>query len=602
MTTFYSTDKSTGDSEASLFLPALLYLFVPSIVVLFYFSDWPKLAILLAGLAGVLLYPRSRTGKGQLLGLFVNTWPYLVLAAGIVWLSGALPPFAENTDWRKHYALFNALVEQPWPPKYIAGDGFSTLRYSLGFYVMPALVAKYLGAWTLSLAIFAWTTLGCYFALVLALGSKARGKLQCFLIGAVFLLFSGADIVGTYLLGHFPKPPVPLMHYEWWSGFGVLPSAVTSIFWTPQHLVAGWVGSFLFIRYPRQAVQSSGLIVCAAALWSPFIAIGLIPTFAWAAWTTGFRELFTKLNFVVAPVLLLISATYLGKGAEGIPFSMIWNGSGFSLNAWILFILIEFLLIVVALLFLNPGARTIILIHGGFLLVLCFFSVGLLNDLLMRASIPSLGVLAIYLAHTLVCMKNDVRKIPLLILFLAGLTTPLCEIWRGVVSSRLYESDKISLLTIIGEHEILRPQYLVPSKEEVQLLPPVFNEGNLKFAPFNHAEFDFNSRRVSADSFADAGMESQIMVLPAGYYKLAATLDWDLVAQDPGKNAGHISLHGVKILVPLMQSKENNKLVSCYFHSDGKPFQISFGLGGWASGKGFVELKKLEMSRVKDFY
>jgi hypothetical protein len=80
-------------------------------------------------------------------------------------------------------------------------------------------------------------------------------------------------------------------------------------------------------------------------------------------------------------------------------------------------------------------------------------------------------------------------------------------------------------------------------------------------------------------------MASQTMVLPAGYYKLAATLDWDAAAQAPGKNAGHISLHSVRILIPIMESSENNKTVSCYFHSDGKPFQISFGLGGWAAGR-----------------
>jgi hypothetical protein len=592
---------ATDQSKASLFIPALLYIFVPSVLVLFHFSEWPKLAVLATGLAGILLYPQAREGKGGWLALFSGTWPYLILAAGIVWLSGVLPPFAENTDWRKHYALFNALVDQPWPPKFITGDGVSALRYSLGFYVVPALAAKWLGTWALSFAIFAWCTFGCYLGLVLAFGDKPRSKLQCFLIGTVFLLFSGADIVGAYLVANFPKPPMPFMHFEWWSGFGAFPSAVTSIFWTPQHLIAGWVGAFLFIRYPLKAVRSSGLIVCAAALWSPFIAIGLIPCFAWAVWTTSFRELLTKLNFVVAPVLLLISAQYLGKGTEGIPFSMIWNATAFAVGPWIWFILLEFLFIAVALWLLNPAARTIILMHGGFLLMLCFFSGGWLNDLLMRASIPALGVLAIYAANTIVSTRYDARKIPVLILFLAGLATPLGEIWRGVTSSRLNGMDKISIPAIVGEQEILRPQYLVRSKEEIKVLPPVFNEGNLKFAPFGLADFDFKLRRVSSDSFVDAGMTSQIMVLPAGYYKLAATLDWDAAAQAPGKNAGHISLHSARILIPIMESRENNKSVWCYFQSDGTPFRISFGLGGWAAGKGFVELKKIEISPVRPY-
>jgi hypothetical protein len=53
----------------------------------------------------------------------------------------------------------------------------------------------------------------------------------------------------------------------------------------------------------------------------------------------------------------------------------------------------------------------------------------------------------------------------------------LGEIWRGVTSSRLNGTDKISILTIVDEQEILRPQYLVRSKQEIKVLAPVFNGG-----------------------------------------------------------------------------------------------------------------------------
>lgn len=585
--------------EPSLFLAALLYLFVPSALVLFYFSEWPALVVPAVGLAFFLLYPEAKTHKAQFFILLSHTWPFLVLSAGIVWLSGILPPFAENTDWHKHYAIFNAMASQSWPPKFITNDGASTLRYSLGYYVIPALTVKWFGGWILSAAIFVWSTLGCYFALVLAFGTKSRTAMQAFLIGLVFLLFSGADILGTYLTGAFPSPSTPLMHFEWWASFGALPSAVTSIFWTPQHLIAGWVGSFLFFRYPLQAVRHSGLIVCAAAIWSPFIAIGLVPTFVWAVHVTGFGKLLTKSNVMVAPVLLLIAALFLGKGSEGIPFSLIWNGNGFSVINWILFIFLEFILIVVALLFLNPGARVIILIHGAFLLILCFFNGGALNDLLMRASIPSLGVLAIFFASSLVCMPNEARKIPILLLFLAGLTTPFSETWRGFVSPRVKNPDEISILSIVDKNRELKAQYFAPSNEKIALLPSIVNERDLELTQFGDATFDAALNRVSSDSFADAGMASQVMVLPIGYYKLDATLDWNIGATSPGVHGGHISIHGVKILIPVPESQESNKLVSSYFYSDGKPLRISFGLGGWGIGRGFIQLKKLQISPVE---
>ena len=88
------------------------------------------------------------------------TWPYLVMAAGFVWLSGVLPPFAENHDWYKHYALFNELIDQSWPVAVPHGGALSTLRYSLSYYAIPAIVAKFAGHAWLGPANFAWTTLG----------------------------------------------------------------------------------------------------------------------------------------------------------------------------------------------------------------------------------------------------------------------------------------------------------------------------------------------------------------------------------------------------------------------------------------------------------
>ena len=591
---------TADNNEAALFLPILLYLFVPSAVVLFYFSKWPILVIGAAGLGSVFLFGESKLRKWPLRDLFFNTWPYLLLAAGIVWLSGVLPPFAENADWRKHYAIFNALTSKSWPPKFITDDGVSVLRYSLGYYVVPALAAKLLGTWILSTAIFIWSTLGCYFALVLAFGTASRRKMQCLLMGLIFLLFSGADIVGTYLTGAFPNPSSPFMHFEWWGSFGVLPSAVTSIFWTPQHVIPGWIASLLFIRYPREAVRNCGLIICAASIWSPFIAIGIIPTLVWAVLVTGFRELLTALNLMVAPVLLGLSFIFLTSGAGSIPFSLVWNGNGFSISVWILFVLLEFIFIAMALFLINPKTKAILLIHGGFLLLLCFFKGGVVNDLLMRASIPSLGIFALLTANGFVLGKNDVRKLPLLILFMAGLVTPLCEVWRGFISTRMKNADSISILNIVDDNRELKSQYLIPLDREIGLLPPVVSEKSLKFSPFGDAEFDFKLNRVGTDVYADAAMVSQKIILPVGNYKLDATLDWDVTAKVAGSNGAHISIHSVKMLVPIFTSRENNKLVSSYFYSDGKPLQISFGLGGWGMGKGFIELKKLEISPLKE--
>ncbi|EGH67413.1 hypothetical protein PSYAC_21371, partial [Pseudomonas syringae pv. actinidiae str. M302091] len=38
---------------------------------------------------------------------------------------------------------------------------------------------------------------------------------------------------------------------------------------------------------------------------------------------------------------------------------------------------------------------------------------------------------------------------------------------------------------------------------------------------------------------------------------------------------------------------------TAYFTSDGQPFRLSFGLGGWSTGKGSVQLKSLKIELLK---
>jgi len=591
----------------ALFFLSLLYLFIPSAIVLFYFAPWPIAVFVASVLAIFWARGGGKVQKWNLHGLS-NTWPYLILAAGVVWLAGVLPPFAENLDWYKHYAIFNALSDQSWPPKFLTGDAISTLRYSLSYYVAPSLAVKLLGPWVLSVAIFAWTTLGCYLALILAFGTGARAKLTCFGVGLIFLLFSGADILGTYFTGAFPNPPMPSMHFEWWAYFGELPSSITSIFWTPQHAISGWIAALLFIRYPRQAVRSSGVIACAAAIWSPFIAIGLMPVVIWAVLTTGFRALLSKSNILLAPVLLISAALFLTQGATGIPSSMVWNTPDvmwhvhkFSLSTWVLFICLEFFFLALALSIITPEKRVLIGIHGFFLLILCFFSAGVYNDLLMRASIPALGVLAVLLAEALVFKSNTFRKIPVFVLFIAGLATPFGEIQRGFNLPRITNIHELSILDVIYQNRSFGPQYLVRTNDHIKVLAPVFNEKGLILTKYGNADFDLGFKRVQSATYTDSGLVSQAIILPAGYYKLEATLDWDVSAEVLEKNGAHISLHGKSMLIPIKTSHASNKSVSDYFYANGRPFNISFGLGGWSSGKGYIELKKLTLSPVEKF-
>jgi hypothetical protein len=441
-----------------LFLPALLYLLLPSAVVLFYFSAWPVLAVCATGLAILWAGAQNKIIQRQQLHLLSNTWPYLIMAAAVVWLSGAMPPFSENSDWYKHYAIFNALTDQSWPPKIATENGIATLRYSLSYYVFPAAAVKAFGPSVLPFAIFAWTTLGLYAAMMLAFGWTARPIASIFILAAVFLLFSGADIIGTNYTGILHGP---LMHFEWWwKPFGSLSSIVTNLFWAPQHAVAGLLSGFLVLRYPRCSMRNAGVILAAVAVWSPFAAIGLAPVFIWAAIQVGFRELFTRSNLIAAPVLLVVSALFLTKDSGGIPADFLSHLPGYTIKGWLIFLTLEFGALALALVLTTPYRAVLILLQVAFLTFLSLFHVGLNNDLLMRASIPSLGILALLSSTAVVDAPNNIRKVPLIILLVLGLVTPLGEIMRAITAPRISNRQDLTIEKIIRDDGRLGPQYL----------------------------------------------------------------------------------------------------------------------------------------------
>lgn len=590
-------DAHEAPAGAALYNLALLYLLLPAALVLLYFAPWP---LAVAGATALALYwaidGRALAARPQWPAL-AGSWPWLALAAGVVWLAGALPPCAENLDWYKHYAMFNILRQQSWPPHMVSAGGVATLRYSLAYYVPPALLAKAVGSAVLPAAIWLWSTLGLYLALLLAFGTRARPAASALLLGAVFLLFSGADIVGTKLTGHSLGPA---LHFEWWWPLGALCAILTNLFWTPQHTLAALLATFLLLRYPRRTLANVGVLGAATALWSPFAAIGLVPVLLWACRVGGVRALWSRSNLLAAPVLLLAAARFLGEGAAGIPADLIWEFNDFTLGGWLLFLMLEFGAICLSLLMVTPGAALPVALCAAFLTLLALFRVGGGSDLLMRASIPALGVLALLSARAVAGAPNSVRKLPLVLCLLAGLVTPMGEIMRALTAPRIANPDRITLADVIQDNPVFERQYLVfkaadntVQGESVLTLPA------LGFQPYGVAQFDLAQHRVASDQPTDAGLVSDLITLPPGVYKLEALLDWDVASGTRGKNGGQLSIYGQKMLLPIMPSTASGHALTYYLSADGKPFRLAFGLGGWSTGSGYVELKQLKLGLVK---
>ena len=129
-------------SNESLFLFVLVYLLLPTAILLFYFGKIPLISLSMSILSVYLAFDHIFVSRVLLIDALKKTWPLLICSAITVWLSGIFPPFSENFDWYKHYGLLNLLIDKPWPPAAFFEKGFRPLRYSLSFYILPSIFGK----------------------------------------------------------------------------------------------------------------------------------------------------------------------------------------------------------------------------------------------------------------------------------------------------------------------------------------------------------------------------------------------------------------------------------------------------------------------------
>lgn len=438
-----------------MFLSAIAYLLLPTIIFVSAFSDRSAILLISIGMLAS-TYSVYKSSVKVIATPTTREWaPFVSVGILAVFLSGIIPPLAQNSDWPKHYALFNLMTEQVWPPK-VDIDGISyTLRYPLAWYTVPSLVGGVIGRWSVPYAAFAWTTLGLVIALRLSF-QNMENRWQKIVACLIFLLFSGADIVG-YAVTNFSIGPA--FHIEWWAGFAESPSNITSLFWTPQHALPAWIGTALFLRYPTRSARSGIIIATAIAGWSPFVLIGMLPVTIISLIRCGIRQAFSPQNFT-ALLIFVPTATFLVQETGSLPTGMGWNDQHFSAHKYLAFVVLEFGMIGAAIVWINRSALPPIVMCLLFLTALALTRVGEYNDLMMRGSLPALCVLAILAAETVI--KNKIRTTaPLLVLLAIGALVPLGEIARGFVDDRITSPEQITIQQGAFSNPKLLAQYLV---------------------------------------------------------------------------------------------------------------------------------------------
>jgi hypothetical protein len=179
-------------------------------------------------------------------------------------------------------------------------------------------------------------------------------------------------------------------------------------------------------------------------LWSPLSALGVVPFVLWKVIAAALHERSLKSldPRVCAPALIvgLVITAYLVLDSSGIPKGLSVSAEGAGPVAYDLFRLAQFFLLEAgligfAILAIRPSSQVVLALVILALLPLAYFGPG--NDLVMRASIPSLAVLAIGACLALsrkALIGSEVRRKWLLAcLLVVGAVTPIQEFARATV-------------------------------------------------------------------------------------------------------------------------------------------------------------------------
>jgi len=472
--------SSTSKPLPLLHRLAIAYLLLPVAVFLLGWFQWwlalPFTVLLVIAISPLLRGPwRPDLSRDRLL----RHAAILGLALAWLMLTGAGGVFDTNTnaDWIKNDAILLDMSRSPWPTL-LPTEGNRPeplLRYYLGYYMVPALAGRWLGAAALNWAVPLWTFAGTGL-LALLFARHFRGW-AVLLALAILMLFSGMDILRVLLLQDLDGIHFGRSHIEWDYGQGLhvqYSSNMVGLMYVPQHFIATGLYCLLLLelRQHRGLLGACGVLFAACLFWSPFVAIGLLPLLLVLLADHGLRPFLSWQNFLAAVPLAILLLVYLFSGSANFPQGWLWEKyTAGQLLAWLpLFFFNQFGLLALLLWVLRPELRRDGLFHAALatLLLLPWYHYGYFNDLAMRASLPALFLLCYFSAETIcrdwpqgMLARPRGALLTLFIVLCAGAVTPAFEVARVLNfddgQRRRYEQLEYS--TLITVHRFFRGQY-----------------------------------------------------------------------------------------------------------------------------------------------
>jgi hypothetical protein len=206
---------------------------------------------------------------------------FIIIGVVAVWcfLSGLGNLYYQSEDWGARNAIYRDLIRYDWPVVYPEKN--AALVYYIGYWLPPALIGKlFYGisadldvAWMAgNIALWLWSVI-CIVVIVLMtmMYLKVASKKHFWIALAVFIGFSGMDIIGTVVGGFARRIPIP-NHIEWWTIFQYS-SMVTCLAWVFNQAIFTWLATICFLS-EKKTRNYAFIIVCALAS-APIPCVGL---------------------------------------------------------------------------------------------------------------------------------------------------------------------------------------------------------------------------------------------------------------------------------------------------------------------------------------
>ena len=389
-----------------------------------------------------------------------------ITAVGLCVLGGEGHFFFANYDWLTRDAVLADLVQQKLPVSYdYQGQAF-ILRAPLGMYMIPSVFGKLFGLAAAHVALLIQNSTILMATLALLLSAAPERK---FVFLAVFIAFSGIEIVGSFLLADTPFgasawPPHAHQHLARWHPWFQYTNHVAQIFWVPNHALPGWWLAALSILYLRRQIHGALPVLSIAFLlfWSPLSVAGAIPIIAYVTCRGGIGRAVTPpmLAALVAGLCFIPIAAYLLVDAQSVPHQWLFFLDGF----WIvygLFIVVQIPHAAIVAAFwsrLDAGSKALSVLSITLLLLIPMYRLGMNGDFAMRASIAPLALLAFVFASIVAEMqwRDGILRISAVtaILVLASVT-PVLEIQRAF-AFHAFAVSNCNLLTTWSQLEPFR--------------------------------------------------------------------------------------------------------------------------------------------------